>query len=128
MNLLLKVQKEIKGGFNTLINRIVCGVKNEISICQEAILLIMGKKIGLIEISINDMKVNNEKMLSFGFGRLYESLRDEIRNGNNYLFKRLGDIQEGKDLVERLEENFRVFRVNLSEKIAMGGGIRPKGL
>jgi hypothetical protein len=56
MNLLLKVQKEMKDGFNSLINRIANGVKSEISIYQEIIITKMGKRLSIVNISINEVR------------------------------------------------------------------------
>jgi hypothetical protein len=70
MNLLLKIQKEMKTGLNEFNKKVNIIVRRNLDSVQGIILTQLGEKIQIIGISINNIRVENGRMLATGFGQL----------------------------------------------------------
>jgi hypothetical protein len=85
MNLLLKIQKEMKTGLNEFNKKISVVIKRNLDSVQGVILTQLGERIQIVGVSINNLRIENERMLAMDFGQIYDKLKSEMQTNNENL-------------------------------------------
>jgi hypothetical protein len=105
-------------------------VRKEVGSMQGIMLAQIGENIQIVGISVNNLRIENEKMLSMGFGKLFDCLKKELMNNNDILISAIKESKENNDWYSRMESNLsiifeemkddkkrdRIYREKLEEK------------
>jgi hypothetical protein len=116
MNLLLKVQKEMKIGMNEFNKKVNIFVRKNLNSMQGIILTHLGEKIQIFGINVNNLRVENEKMLATGFGQLYDKLKGDMQDNNVAILKVLNENRTNNDWFGRMENNLNVIFGEIREE------------
>jgi hypothetical protein len=106
---MLKIQKEMKEGLNSLNRKISLYVRKEVGSMQGIILTQIGEKVQFTGININNLRIEKEKLIRTGFRQLFDGLKKEIMYSNDILMNTIKENKINDEWFIRIENNLSII-------------------